>query len=372
MNRSIGRFAVSSNLILLALTGVGCTEEIEAPAPVLRPVRVHRVEAASGQERVAYAGVAKAGIESRLSFRVAGTLESAPARVGDRVQRGDVLARLDPTDFELSVERSEASLAQSRASLRQAEADFDRTRALYENNNASKAELDAQRAAAESAVAQVEAAQKALAQARQQLAYTELASPMAGAIAAVNIEVNENVSAGQEVFRLAGESAPEVEIRVPEIAIAQIAPGQRAEVRFDALAGRTLEATVTEVGVAALGAATFLVTVRIDDREGAVRSGMAAEVSLWIENPAVTSLGAVYIPLLAVGEDREGRFVFILEAGEGPAAKVRRRPVEVGELGEQGLAVTAGLEVGEQVVTAGVRRLVDGMEVRAIGSGEAP
>jgi RND family efflux transporter MFP subunit len=367
---------------LVALFGWSCAEEVAVPEPVIRPVRIHRVEASDSAEWVAYAGVAKAGIESRLSFRVSGTVVQVSVKVGDRVRRGTVLARLDTTDYELSVQQSEASVAQARASLRQAEADYDRSRALYENNNASKAELDAKRAAAESATAQVEAAQKGLDQARQQVVYTRLTASMSGAIAVVDVEVNENVTAGQALFQVSSDTPPEVEIRVPEVAIGQIMAGQPAEVALDALPGRTLGATVTEVGVSAGGSATFPVTLRIDEDGDGIRSGMAAEVRLQVgtidtHNGDANTGDAdaevtIRVPLVAVGEDQNGRFVFVVENDRVASATVRRRPVEVGDLGEGGLRIFSGLEVGEVVVTAGVRRLVDGMEVRAMGAGEAP
>lgn len=356
-----------------ALFICSCAEEVEAPEPVIRPVRTHQVAALGGGDRAIYAGVAKAGIESRLSFRVNGTVEHVGVKVGDRVRRGKILARLDATDFELSVEQSEASLAQARASLRQAEADYGRTRALYENNNASRAELDAGRAAAESATAQVEAAAKALEQARQQVSYTRLASPMHGAVATVNVEVNENVSAGQALFVLTADSSPEVEIRVPEVLITQIRAGQTGEVTFDAFPDRAFSGTVTEVGVTASGSSTFPVTLRIDDGGAAIRSGMAAEVSLEVRYDG-QPLGspAIHVPLVAVGEDQNGSFVLVVEDGADDTATVRRRPVEVGDLTEHGVRILSGLENGESVVTAGVRRLSDGMIVRSIGTGEAP
>ena len=371
--KSSRRLEFLGALAAAALLAWSCAEEVEAPESVIRPVRTHQVQATSGGDRAIYAGVAKAGIESRLSFRVNGTVEHVGVKVGDRVRRGKVLARLDATDFELSVEQSEASLAQAQASLRQAEADYGRTRALYENNNASRAELDAGRAAAESATAQVEAAAKALEQARQQVSYTRLTSPMNGAVGTVDVEVNENVSAGQALFVLTADSSPEVEIRVPEVLISQIQAGQAGAVTFDAFPERVFAGTVTEVGVTASGSSTFPVTLRIDDDSAAIRSGMAAEVSLRVryDGEAVGS-AAIHVPLVAVGEDQNGRFVLIVEDDDGETATVRRRPVEVGDLTEHGVRIVSGLEAGEQVVTAGVRLLNDGMTVRSIGTGEAP
>lgn len=376
MRDSMSRFPVV--LIPVALFTGSCSEAPVEREAVIRPVRTATIVETSGRDRVAFAGVAKAAIESRLSFRVGGTVEHVAIKVGERVRRGTTLARLDPTDFELSVEQSEASLAQARAALRQAEADYDRTRALYENNNASKAELDAGRAASDSATAQVEAARKGLEQARQQLRYTRLVSPMDGAVSAVDVEVNESVGGGQAVFQLTADSAPEVEIRVPEVMIVHIAPGQAATVVFDAFPGRAFEATVTEVGVTSSGSSTFPVTLRVDDDSGGIRSGMAAEVSLRLPGNRVEGDGVasdapvIHAPLVAVGEDQNGRFVYVVEPASGDTATVRRRAVEVGDLSEHGLRIVDGLEAGEIVVTAGVRRLSDGMTVRGIGSGEAP
>ena len=169
-----------------------------------------------------------------------------------------VLARLDPTDYELKVEEAEAGLAQAQAGLRRAEADYERVRALYENSNASKGELDAARAGAESAQAQVESGAKRLEQARQQVGYTVLRAPSDGAIAAVSLEVNENVGAGQQVFLLTAGAEPEIEVAVPEVLIARVAEGQPVEVRFDALPGRRLAARITEVGVAVTGSVEHL------------------------------------------------------------------------------------------------------------------
>ena len=222
-------------ILTLATNLTGCGGEPPAPAPQLRPVRTILVETTSGGLTRTLAGVARAGVESRLSFRVSGTADSVDVSLGDRVRRGQVLARLDPTDYELMLEEAEAGLAQAQAGLRRSEADYERVRALYENNNASKGELDAARADAESAEAQVESGQKRLQQAQQQVGYTVLRAPSDGAIAAVDLEVNENAKGGDQVFLLTAGAELEIQVAVPEVLIAQVAVGQPVNVRFDAL-----------------------------------------------------------------------------------------------------------------------------------------
>lgn len=363
-----------SRLIGAALLGglvAACGAEPEASTPTLRPVRVEEVVISEGSVDRSLAAVVQAGVESRLSFRVSGSVARLDVRVGDRVRSGQVLARLDPTDFELRVEEAKAALAQAEASLRRVEADFDRVRALYENNNASKAELDASRAAAESAVAQANAVTKQLEQAGQQLGYASLRAPADGAIASVSIEVNENVQAGQVICLLIAAGQPEVVVPVPEGMIAAVEKGQQVSVEIPALPGQTFIAEVTEVGVSLTGgAATYPVKARLVGATVGIRAGMAAEVTFkWTDGGGEVRL---FVPGVAVGEDRDGRFVFVLRPGEAGVGTVERRAVRVGVASAAGVEIAAGVAAGELVVTAGVRRLSDGMRVRVPDAAGAP
>jgi RND family efflux transporter MFP subunit len=309
--------------------------------------------------------VAKAGIEADLSFRVGGTVTEVNVDLGDSVRKGEVLVRLDAVDYELQVEEAEAGLAQAGAALRKSEADFDRTRALYENNNASKSELDAARAAAESARSQVDAATKRLELTQQQLAYTVLRAPADGAIAFKDVEINENVQAGDPVFMMTAGSLAEIEFAVPEIMIADVKVGLPVTVTLDALRGREFPAEIIEVGVAVTGSsATFEATARLLEEVPEVMSGMAAEVICRFQGTG--SPGGLVVPWVAVGEDREGRFVFVLEPESEGVGTVHRRAVTIGAIG-QSIEILDGIEEGDFVVTAGTRRLTDGMRVKLEG-----
>lgn len=350
-------------IVSLLMTGLSaCGGEIPEAEPVLRPVRYHRVTEGGLETMRTLVGVAKAGVEADLSFRVEGTVREVNVDLGNAVREGEVLARLDAVDYELQVEEAEAGLAQAGAALRKSEADFDRTRALYENNNASKSELDAARAGAESARSQVDAASKRLELARQQLAYTVLRAPTDGAIALTDIEVNEHVEAGDPVFMMTSGSLAEVEFAVPEIMIAEIEVGFPVAVALDVLPGREFPAEITEVGVAVTGAsATFAATARLLEEVQQVKSGMAAEVIFHFESE--DSAGSLTVPWVAVGEDRDGRFVFVLEPQSEGVGTVHRRAVSVGDIG-QSIEILDGITAGELVVTAGTRRLTDGMRVK--------
>jgi RND family efflux transporter MFP subunit len=317
----------------------------------------------------AFSGSAKAGAEVKLSFKVPGTLRSVPLNVGDLVRPDTLVATLDPRDYELQVQDVEASLARARAQERNAAADLERVRALWENSNASEDDLDAARTAAESASALVASTKKKLELAQLQLSYTRLVSPVEGAVAEVQAEVNENISVGQPIIVMNTGALPEVEVAVPEGLITQIRQGSAVTVRFDALAGRNYSALVTEVGVAPTrSATTFPVTVRLNRSDTRILPGMSAEVLFRFGTDS--SRARILVPPQAVSEDQEGTFVFTLTAEESGLATVHRRSVRVGDLVSEGLEIVEGLKEGERIVTAGVNRIKDGQKVRLLDSNQ--
>jgi RND family efflux transporter MFP subunit len=356
---------VFSPLAAALALSVGCSQEPAPAEPELRPIRSVTVRQAGGERTRTFSGTFRATTRSRLSFRVPGTVQQLPVSVGQSVRRGDLIAELDPQDYELQVQEARAGLAQARAAKRNAEAERDRVRELYENDNASLSAWDQARAAAESSEAQVESLAKRLELARRQYQYTRLTAPVDGAIAETWVEENENVQAGQTVVTLTSGTVPEVEIALPGKLIAEVDENDRVAVSCDAYPGEPLGALVTEVGVAAIGTTTYPVRVRLTEPRDLIRPGMAAEVTFRFSS--ASGDGQIVVPPVAVGEDRQGRFVFKVEPGGDGTAVVRRHGVAVGELTTEGLEILDGLTDGDVIATAGVRRLEDGLSVRFEG-----
>jgi RND family efflux transporter MFP subunit len=347
----------------MILSIAACAEAEAPPEEVVRPVRTVTVVGTGAGRSRSFSGTAQAGMTSNLSFRVTGTVEDLRVEVGDTVDKGQVIARIDSTDFLLQLQEARAALLQARAQERSARAQYDRTRALYENNNASKADLDQARSAAETGQAQVRSAEKRRQLAQRQLDYTVLVAPEPGSIAAVMAEVNENVSSGQSVVTLTAGARAEVKVSVPEILIRQIHENMKVDVTFDAIEGTAFEGIVSEVGVAPEArTTTFPVIVQLAKDYPEVRPGMAAEVSIQFEN--TSDRVRFLLPPEAVGEDNQGNFVFVAQSTEPGFGTVQRRSVEVGDLTTEGIEVLAGLEDGDRVVTAGVSRIQDGQRVR--------
>lgn len=332
---------------------------------VLRPVRYVTVDANADQSMTrVMSGRSKAGQESRLSFKVAGTVDQLAVKVGDKLKKGQLIAHLDSVTYELDVQNAKASLDQANAEARNAKSSYSRTRALYENNNASVSDLDASRAAFESAQARVKSAQKSLQIKRLNLSYTRLTANAGCYVSAVNIEVNENVQSGQNVVNVVCGDESQVVIDVPESMIANVKKGMAVEVTFNAFPEQRFVGQVSEVGISAQGSTTFEVTINLQDRPENFRAGLAADVSFEFETAKNTS--SIFVPSVAVSQDEQGTFVYVVETTEQPEASVvRRRAVEVGELTSQGMLIHSGLSGGDNVVTAGISVVYDGLKVKA-------
>ncbi|MFK8017966.1 MAG: efflux RND transporter periplasmic adaptor subunit [Gammaproteobacteria bacterium] len=341
-------------ILFLALSALiaGCGETQTATGePVLRPVRVALVARNNDVRQRSFTGISQSTQESRMSFKVGGTVVELPVQVGDRLQAGDLIARMNPSTYDLNVQQSEASLAQAVANQRNANADYSRAKELYENSNASRNDLDSARAAAESAQAQVRSARKTLEIAQLNRSYTRLDAAADCTVASLDVEINENVVAGSQIARVSCGAGIEVSLGVPESLIGGLRQGMAAQVRFNAIGDRLFEGTITEVGIgSSSGSATFPVVVALTDPEPGVRPSMAAEVSFEFRS---TGLSAIAIPASALVNDERGTFVFVAVPDGAGQAVIERREVNAGELTADGIQILNGLAEGDQVVTAG-------------------
>ncbi|MCP4584257.1 MAG: efflux RND transporter periplasmic adaptor subunit [candidate division Zixibacteria bacterium] len=353
-------------LIILSLLLISCDKKEEQSEEIIRPVRFQQVFSTGSSRVRIFSGSAQAGAESKLSFKIAGTVSQVHVKIGDKVKSGQLIAELDNKDYRLRMQEAEAALEQTNAQARNAAAKYDRVRGMYETQNASKDQLDAARTAAESANASVRSMENRFELARLQFNYCRLIAPVDGAIADVNIEENENVRAGDRVVLLTSGSIPKVEISMPEILIAHIRKGDNVLITFDAIEDREFSGKVDEVGVASsAGATTFPVTVRLQKADPDVLPGMIAEVAF--NFAATDNRDIFYVPSVAVREDYAGRYLYVVEPTGEEFGIVHKRVVTVGELTTRGLEVIDGLEDSELIVTAGVSKLADGMKVKLPG-----
>ena len=354
------RVVLLSSFLLVA----ACEKNTGPMEERLRPVRFITVSDDSVFRDRSFSGISKSSRESRLSFKVSGTVTNIPVQIGQRLEAGDLIAEIDAASYVLQVQQAQASLAEARANERRAAADYERAKGLYANDNASLNDLDAARAQAESSGAMVASAGKALEIARLNLSYTRLTADAECSIASLDIEVNENVQTGQQVAAVSCGDTFEVTINLPESLIGLVDTYTPVSVSFSSIPNRHFNGVISEISVSSIsGSAGFPVVIRIVETDPALRSGLAADATFQFDSASASGTSVV-IPVAAVINDPDGTFVFVAEpsATDGEAM-VTRRPVEVGELSQFGIEIIEGLTRGDFVITAGTSVVREGQRV---------
>ena len=364
LSNSILRKLPAAGLVVAALGLAACSQEKAAPvAEVIRPVKTVEIGEAQTTRQLDYSGSVRARVEMNLGFRVAGKVTERLVDIGQHVNSGDVLARIDASDYELSVKSAEASLD---AAERQVETvDLARTRAeqLYTKNFAPKSQLDQARLTYDQAVATRDAARSTLAQAQNQVQYADLKATKDGIVTAVSADVGQVVAAGTPVMTVAVDGEKEVSIAVPEMDIAGFKPGKEVKASFWSDEGLTLDGKVREVaGSADPQSRTFAVRVSLPD-DPRVLLGMTANVQATVGSKAQL----VSIPLTAMAEKDGKQIVWTVDRSSDT---VHPRPIKVASFTADGVAVADGLKQGDVVVAAGTQFMTENLKVKLSGDAQ--
>ncbi len=378
---------------LTVLIFISCNKQEEETVSKIRPVKHAKASLSDGSEYNTFSGVVKAERETALSFKVGGTLSSLRINLGDEVRKGQLIATIDATDYQIQEQQAQSQKEGSTANLQSAEANakaaetqlinaqstYDRIEKLYANNSVSlseyqqaKAGLDAAKASYDAANSQVKAAETQVSASSQQVqaannqsAYTKLVSPISGVITAIGADENEVVGSGRMIATVSSIGRPEVEVGVPELFINKIEKGQKVTITMPSLPQQVLEGSVYKVAYSAGSAPTYPVYAKLYGGAKDVRPGMAANVRFEISKNA-SSIESVIAPVEAVGKDGDGNFVFVLKPSEDEIYVSEQRRVEVGGLFPGGFEIKSGLMKDEIVATAGLKTLFDGTKVRLL------
>ena len=343
-------------LACAAMMLAACSRPLPSPEP-LRSVKLITVGLEDMVASAEFAGEVRARVESRLGFRVAGKLVRRQAEPGQRVRSGDVLAQLDPQDYQLAAEAGRAQLAAAATNRDLAAADFKRFKELREQNFISGAELERREANLRAAQAQFEQAQAQLAGQGNQTAYTRLLADVTGLVTAVDAEVGQVVAAGAPVLRIAQDGPRDVLFSVPEDRVTSIKIGSEVEVRSWS-GGATFKGRVREVGASADPVTrTFGIKVAID---GASAPPLGSTVSVLPKALERSGAAVIKLPTSAFRQDGQTAAVWVLEAA---TMTVRLQPVQIATADGNDVVVAAGLQPGMQVVVAGVHVLSPGQKV---------
>jgi RND family efflux transporter MFP subunit len=367
---SEGVFAMHSSIpllrtwmgLLLLLVGLSACEAESASEErkVARPVKAAVVESAPQKRTVTYSGVVRPRIESVVGFRVGGKVVERLVNVGDRVEVGQRIARLDDTDLKLAEKAAIATLTAARTRREVASINLDRAKPLLPKGFITKAEFDIRRNEMDAASSAFDSAEAGLRQATNAVGYATLRADAAGTITSVTAEPGQVLSAGQPVVTLAKAGETEIAIDVPEQETGRLLIGQHADISLWARPHDSLAGHVREIaGQADTASRTYAVRIAVNSPPPSMRLGMTASVSIRVDEEAAPMV----VPLTAVTESDGATVVFVIDPMN---QVVRKTPVVLGGSTDGGVKIAGGLQAGDTVATAGVQFLSDGMRVKLL------
>ncbi len=358
---------------LMAATAIlaGCGEANNAQTKGQAPLVVTQdVTVIDYQPSKSYIGRIEAVEDTNITAQISGYLKARHFEEGQMVEKGQLLYSIEPSSFEAQVASAKAALAQAKAALKKAELDHTRGKNLLPRGSISQSEFDALTAALLGARAELEAANAQLKLAEVNLSYTQIRAPFSGRISDTKVSTGDLVSPSSGVLTTLVSLDPvHTSFSVSErerlaMGMDQVkgngsAESNRVEVQLELENGQFFEH---------LGKLDFLGN-RIDTKTGTIAMralvpnpeqkllpGQHIKVNLRDKN----TKDVIVIPRRAVQTDLEGDFVMVM--AEGSVAE--RRNVELGPQVEQGIIIREGLDQEDTVITQGLQRVRNGVEVR--------
>lgn len=363
MRFNLWRRASGVALALAATAALAaCDSEDEAAPAEVRPVRVLTVEETAGGQTVSVAGVVESQTLVNLAFRIGGRMTERLVDVGDLVEPGQLLARLDPTDEQNGVRAAEASLVAANGQLSEARINYDRQRQLYERQIAARVAFERAEQVFTTTQAAADAAEAQVGIARRRLADTELYADARGVVTEVGAEPGEVVQAGRTIVQKSQDDGLDAVFDLAASVLAASPPDPEVTVSLTLTPAVTAQGRVREIAPRADAVTgTFRVRVGLIDPPAEMRLG-----STVTGRAHFGGAGGIELPATALTETEGAPAVWVVD----PATNtVSLRPIGVARFNPATVSVSDGLEVGEIVVTAGVQALRPGQEVRVPGSG---
>src|SRR5216117_2251093 len=341
--------------LTVALMAGGCSKPAVKDSRLQSPrVEVFKAEPAGSNSRT-FTGIVEARVQSDLGFRVGGKILERSVNVGQRVQKGQVLMRLDDVDLKLAFAAQQANVEAARAKYIQANADEARYAALVKSGAVSRQEYDQARAARDSAKGQLEAAEAQARVSNNSSEYAVLLADADGVIVRSLSEPGQVVAAGQTVIQLAHDGPREALINLPEGVRPDL--GTMASAR---LYGRDqmYQARLRELSDAADPASRTFAARYVLEGEAA-SAPLGSTVTIGLLTKQTSGSQCVQLPVGAIHDRGNGPGVWIVD----DKSEVKFRSVTIASIGIEEVVVSGGVQAGEKVVALGAHLLHEGQAV---------
>ena len=347
-------------LVGVALALAACHEKPKAEAPQVRPVRTVVAAPRESSETVVLTGRIAAENEAALSFRIGGRVVERLVNIGDHVETGQDLAKLDPQDEVNALRSAQAAVAASRAQLTEARDTFERQRQLLASGHTPRAVFDRAQRELRTADASVSDTEARLTNQALRVSWTILQADAPGTVSAVGAEPGEVVQPGKMIVRIARRLGRDAIFDVPG-QLLRDAPGDPdIAVRLADDPSIVAMGRVREVATQADPATrTFEVKIGLTDPPPEMRLGSTVTGSMHLESEPVMT-----IPASALSSIDGKPAVWLVDP---EALTVSLHPIQTARFDPDTVLVRHGINTGDIVVTAGVHALHPGQKIRLLG-----
>jgi RND family efflux transporter MFP subunit len=304
-------------------------------------------------------GTLRAVDQVTVKAKVAAEVRAVMVREGEPVKAGQVVVKLDTSEYEARVAQARGNLNNARAQMEIASKARDNNLVLVEKGFISKNAFDNSASQYVAAKASVDSAQGALDIVLKSLNDTVSRAPISGLVSVRHVQPGEKVAMDSRLLEIVNLQQLELEAAVPSSEISKVAIGQKVELRIEGLSQR-FDGKVVRINPATqTGSRSVPVYVQVANPQNLLRVGMFADGRLLLSSKA----GVVTLPQSAVRKVNNGSFVFAIVNN-----KIERLPVTLGNTGLVGddhhIEITSGLEFGAQVIRADMGNLTPGTPVR--------
>ncbi len=343
-------------LIFFALSSLlsACEKPVE-PAPPPRPALVVIVGETAANNAMILVGEVKSRFESNQGFRIQGKIIERKVDVGNFVKKGQIIARLDAADTNLSAAAAQADVRAAEANHALAKAEVERQRTLFNKKFISASALDLREAELKTSAARLQQVKAQAAVSGNQSRYTALVADRDGVVTQIHAEPGQVVEAGEMVAQIVDTKQIEVLVAVPESRMASLKVGDKVTIKLWADREKTYNGRVREIAPAATTTTrAFDVRVAITDADETVKLGMTAGVRF-----AQDEADVIVIPTSALTQINGKSSVWIIDKN----GIANPRAVTAGQFTENGVMIASGVQANEMVAIAGVHTLIKGQKV---------
>lgn len=338
----------------------------------LPPVQAATATSESVPRYLSGLGTITAANTVNVRSRVSGQLKAIHFQEGQQVNAGDLLAEIDPSEFNVALAQAQGQLAKDKATLANARRDLARYQQLAKTSLVSRQDLDAQQALVSESEGTVKADEASVASAQLQLEWSRITAPVSGRVGLKQVDVGNQISSSDTtgIVVLTQTHPIDLIFTLPESDIATVVQAQKNAQKLVVEAwDRTNKQKLSSGKLLSLDnqidatTGTIKLKARFDNEDDALFPNQFVNARMLV----ATQQDAVVIPAAALQMGNEGNFVWVLNDKN----KVSKHTVTPGIQDSQKVVISAGLSAGDRVVTDGIDRLTEGAQVEVVDASNA-